>query len=303
MKPVFLAPMAGVTDKPFRQMVRRFGNHPLYTEMIAVESLRRNHPATRKMIDIRDEKNIIIQLVGIQADSFIYAAHLAEDVGAVGIDINMGCPVKKLIANGSGSALLKTPDIAAHLVETVKQNTSLPVSVKMRIGWDEEHIDAVSFAAEMENAGVDRIIVHARTKAAGYSGLPNYDIVHQVKDTVHIPVIVNGDIVDKNSAQEALAQTGADGVMVGRGALGKPWILSEIETGEKPSINLAEIVMQHFDLLIDYYGHHGVYIARKHLAWYAKGQKNVAEFCQRVYAERDIQKIKDLIQLYLGGKA
>jgi len=301
MKPLIGAPMAGVTDKPFRQMVRRFGHQPLYTEMIAVESLARNHPATRKMMDIRDEENIIIQLVGINPDSFITATHLAENVGAVGIDINMGCPVKKLISNGSGSALLKTPEIAARLVTIVKQNTRLPVSVKMRIGWDEAHINAVSFAKTLENAGADKIMVHARTKSEGYSGLPHYDIVREIKENVHIPVFVNGNITDKKSLKTALDITHADGALIGRGLLGRPWLLSELETGKKPKINLAEIATQHFELLMNYYGPHGLFIARKHLAWYAKGQKSVAEFCQKVYAEKNADKVLQLIQLYLGG--
>ncbi|MBR6412003.1 MAG: tRNA-dihydrouridine synthase [Alphaproteobacteria bacterium] len=303
MIPLIAAPMAGVTDKPFRQMIRHFGLHTLYTEMIAVESLRRNHPATRKMMDIWDEENIIIQFVGINQDSFIAALPLAEEVGAVGIDINMGCPVKKLISNGSGSALLKTPDVAARLVEAVKKNTRLPVSVKMRIGWDTEHINGVSFAKTLESAGADKIMVHARTKSEGYAGIPHYDTVSEIKENLHIPVFVNGNITDLKSLKNALDITGADGALIGRGLLGKPWLLSEIETGKKPIFNLADIALQHFELLMNYYGKHGLFIARKHLAWYMKGQKNVAEFCQRVYAEENADKVRQLIQQYLGGNA
>ena len=299
MKPVVLAPMAGITDKPFRQMVRLFGKQTLYTEMVGVESLARNHPQTRKMMSIQDEENIVVQLVGINPDAFVYATHFAEEVGAVGIDINMGCPVKKLISNGSGSALLKTPDIAAKLIETVKNATTLPVSVKMRIGWDENSINAVDFAKVIENAGADKITVHARTKAQGYSGKANWDIVRQVKENIHIPVFVNGDIIDRNSAESALHITKADGVMIGRGALGRPWLLSEIETGEKKAVDVCELLLKHIDLLLDYYGPHGLFVARKHIAWYTKGQKNVAEFCQRVYAETDIDKVRDLIRLFL----
>ncbi len=302
MKPVVLAPMAGITDKPFRQMVRLFGKQPLYTEMVGVESLARNHPQTRKMMSIQDEENIIVQLVGINPDAFIYATHFAEEVGAIGIDINMGCPVKKLISNGSGSALLKTPDIAARLVETVKKETSLPVSVKMRIGWDENSINGVSFAKTLESAGADKIAVHARTKAQGYSGKANWDIVRQIKENVFIPVFVNGDIIDRKSAEQALYKTNADGVMVGRGALGKPWLLSEIETCEQQNVDILSLLLQHIELLLEYYGPHGLFVARKHIAWYAKGQKNVAEFCQRVYAETDIDKVRDLIRLFFKGE-
>ena len=298
MKPIVLAPMAGITDKPFRQMVRLFGKQTLYTEMVGVESLARNHPQTRKMMSVQDEENVIVQLVGINPNAFVYATHFAEDIGAVGIDINMGCPVKKLISNGSGSALLKTPDIAAKLVETVKNATTLPVSVKMRIGWDENSINAVDFAKIIENAGADKITVHARTKAQGYSGKANWDIVRQVKENIRIPVFVNGDITDRNSAESALHITNADGIMIGRGALGRPWLLSEIKTGEKQRVDICELLLKHIDLLLDYYGPHGLFVARKHIAWYAKGQKNVAEFCQRVYAETDINKVRDLIRLF-----
>ena len=298
MKPIVLAPMAGVTDKPFRTMVRLFGNQTLHTEMVGVESLHRNHPVTRKMVSIQDEKNIIVQLVGINKDSMVYAAQMAQDNGAIGIDINMGCPVKKLISNGSGSALLKTPDTAARLVEAVKKAVTIPVSVKMRIGWDEEHINAVSFAQILEQAGVNQITIHARTKSQGYSGIPHYDVVTQVKQNVSIPIFVNGDITDRKTAEQVLDLTGADGIMIGRGSLGKPWILSDIETGQITKVNRSELACQHLDLLLDYYGSHGVYVARKHITWYAKGQKNVADFCQKVYAETNTDKIKEMIHLF-----
>jgi len=302
MKPVVLAPMAGVTDKPFRQIVRSFGNQVLYTEMIGVESLSRNHPATRKMMDIRDENNIIIQFVGVNPNAFVKGIRLAENMGAVGIDVNMGCPVKKLISNGSGSAFLKTPEKAAYLIETIKKETKLPLSVKMRIGWDSTHINAVEFAKKLESAGADRLTVHARTKEQGYSGSADWLIVKQVKENVHIPVFINGDIIDKKSAEEALDISGADGVMIGRGALGKPWVLTEIETGITPPVDRAELACHHLDLLLDYYGPHGVYVARKHIAWYAKGEKNVAEFCQSVYAMTDIDQIKERIHLFFKGE-
>lgn len=298
MRQVVLAPMAGVTDKPFRQMVRLFGDQTLYTEMIGVESLARNHPLTRKMMDIRDEHNIIVQLVGINPDAMASAARLAESYGAVGVDINMGCPVKKLISNGSGAALLKTPAVAVDLVRAVRESVSIPVSVKMRIGWDENHIVAVPFAQALVAAGVDRITIHARTRAQGYSGRSCWDIVRRVKESIGIPVFVNGDIVDLQTADQALSETGADGVMIGRGALGKPWLLSQIETGKIPVVSRADLACRHLDLLLDYYGPHGVYVARKHLAWYARGQKSVAQFCQKVYAQTDIEKIKEMIHLF-----
>ena len=298
MKPVELAPMAGVTDKAFRKMVRLFGQQRLHTEMIGVESLVRRHPATCKMMNVKDEENVVVQLVGERTDAFSEATRMAEQAGAVGIDINMGCPVKKLISNGSGAALMKTPDVAARIVECVKQATTLPVSVKTRLGWDMSHINVVSFAQLMANAGADKLTIHARTKEQGYSGLANWDMVRQVKESVSIPVFINGDIVDKTSAEQALSRTQADGISVGRGALGKPWLLSELETGEKPDINMADLICRHLDLMLAEYGAHGVYVARKHLAWYASGQKNVAQFRQKVYAETNVEKIKEMIYLF-----
>lgn len=301
IEPIILAPMAGVTDKPFRKMVRLFGNHLLTTEMIGVESLYRNHPATRKMMDIRDERNIIVQLVGINPQAMVYAAQMAEGMGAVGIDINMGCPVKKLISNGSGAALLKNPDVAARLIESVSHAVSVPVSAKIRIGWDDKNINAVSFAQVLERAGIQRITVHGRTKEQGYSGNARWDIVRDVQQAVSVPVIVNGDIVDRVSAEKALSVTKATGVMVGRGALGRPWILSEIEKGISTHYPTADLVCQHLDFLLDYYGTHGIFVARKHLAWYARGKKGVAAFCQSVYAEREVSQVKKMVYSFFGG--
>lgn len=301
-QPVVLAPMAGVTDKPFRRIVRSFGNQTLTTEMIGVESLRRNHPATRKMMDIRDETNIIVQLVGINRDAMVYAAQFAESIGAVGVDINMGCPVKKLIANGSGAALLKNPAVAARLAEAVSNAVSIPVSAKIRIGWDDENINAVSFAQTLEQAGIQKITVHGRTKEQGYSGCVRWDIIRAVRESVSVPVFVNGDVVDRASAEKALSVTGADGVMVGRGALGRPWILSEIEKGISLTVPKAALICRHLDLLLEYYGTHGIFVARKHLAWYARGKKGVAEFCQSVYSEENVDRVKEMVCAFFRGE-
>lgn len=301
-QPVVLAPMAGVTDKPFRRIVRSFGNQTLTTEMIGVESLRRNHPATRKMMDIRDETNIIVQLVGINRDAMVYAAQFAESIGAVGVDINMGCPVKKLIANGSGAALLKNPAVAARLAEAVSNAVSIPVSAKIRIGWDDENINAVSFAQTLEQAGIQKITVHGRTKEQGYSGCVRWDIIRAVRESVSVPVFVNGDVVDRASAEKALSVTGADGVMVGRGALGRPWILSEIEKGVSLTVPKAALICRHLDLLLEYYGTHGIFVARKHLAWYARGKKGVAEFCQSVYSEENVDRVKEMVCAFFRGE-
>lgn len=297
--PVCLAPMAGVTDKPFRQMVRRFGSQTLFSEMVGVETLLRGHPVTRKMMQIADEENLIVQLVGANPLHLAEAAKIVQDAGAIGVDINMGCPVKKLISNCSGASLMKYPDRAAEIIEKVSAAVSIPVSAKIRLGWDSAHINAVEFAKILESAGAVRLAVHGRTKDQGYAGVADWNQIAAVKQAVSIPVIANGDIVDRASAEQALALTEADGLMIGRGALGKPWILTEIETGRRPDFDLLEIINTHLDALLSYYGSHGLYVARKHIAWYARGKKGVAPFCQKVYAEQNIEAVKRLIGEFL----
>ncbi len=292
---VCTAPMAGITDKPFRTMLRSFGKQPLYTEMIGAGTLFHNHPQTRKMLYISDEKNIIVQLVGIDEEQLVYAAKQAVFYGAVGVNLNMGCPVKKLITNGSGAALMKTPDRAARIVEAVKKAVDVPVGVKTRIGWDSTHINIMDFAQKIQSAGADSLIVHGRTKEQGYAGTADWNIIGQVKKSLSIPVIANGDIACRQTALSAARETLADGLMIGRALLGKPWLLSQIETGCLSPVCLTDIVLKHLDLMLSYYGTHGLLVARKHLAWYARGKKGVAQFCQNVYAEEQIDKVQKMI--------
>lgn len=293
---LFSAPMAGITDKPFRLILRKFTSRPIYTEMIGIATLYHNHYQTRKMLQISDEKEIIVQLVGIEEKYMTHGAKEAVFYGAKGIDINMGCPVKKLITNGSGASLMKSIDTASRLVEAVKKVVDVPVSVKTRIGWDSEHINVVEFAKAMENAGADRITIHGRTKEAGYSGLVDKAPIKEVKKILKIPVIANGDVVDKASAQEMLDITGADGVMVGRGMLGKPWIFNDIEGIETFKFDLVDLILEHLDLMLSHYGNHGLLVARKHLAWYAAGFEGRAAFLNQVYQEKEIDKVQKMIK-------
>lgn len=296
LSPLYQAPMAGVTDKPFRKMVRLFSDHVLYTEMIGVGTLLRAHPVTQKMAQVADEKNLIAQLVGSDPDEIAKAAQIMEGFGVIGIDINMGCPVKKLISNCSGATLMKYPQKAAEIIEKTVASVKLPVSAKIRLGWDNTHKNAVEFAKILESAGASSITVHGRTKDQGYSGTADWDMIASVKQALSIPVIANGDIVDYESAVQVSHITHADGLMIGRGMLGKPWLLAEISTGQKPSYVLSDIVLTHLDALLSYYGPHGLYVARKHIAWYARGKKDVAAFCQKVYAEQNIQTVQKMIQ-------
>ncbi len=296
----FLAPMAGVTDKPFRQMVRQFGNHLIYAEMVAATSFVYGSKTTARMMDLCDETPpTAIQLVGNNPEDMAAAAKKAEQNGAYLIDINMGCPVRKLISNTSGAALMNAPVLAAQIVEAVKAAVQIPVTAKIRLGWDDEHKNAVDFALYLQDAGVDAITVHGRTKAQGYSGRADWQAIADVKKALSIPVIANGDITGADTAKACLSQTLVDGVMVGRAMLGRPWLLAEID-GKPAPTDKAPIVLEHFERLMSYYGAKGLFIARKHLAWYASGHSFVANFRQKVYSETKPENVKALIREFFG---
>lgn len=295
-----LAPMAGVTDKPFRQMVRQFGQHLLFTEMASATSLVYGSDQTQRFIKLADEQMpIAIQLFGSNPEHLQQAAVMAEQAGAVLVDINMGCPVRKLVASNAGAALMKMPYLAEEIIEKVKSAVHIPVSVKMRLGWDDAHINACELAKALENVGVDSVTIHGRTKEQGYSGRADWHQIAAVKQVLSIPVIANGDIVDEKSAKMCLELTKADGLMVGRAALGRPWTLAQID-GLKPAYNVADVALEHFERMLAYYGDKGLYIARKHLAWYATGQSFVAQFRRNVYTETNKDNVKALIKEYLN---
>lgn len=296
---VFSAPMAGVSDYPFRQILRQFGNQTLFSEMIGVETLVHAHPKTLKMLTFKNEKNIVVQLVGANPESMGRAAEIISDLGVSGIDINMGCPVKKLIQNHSGAMLMKDQDLACRLVEAVKGHTSLPVSVKTRLGWQDSK-EILTFAPRLVAAGADRIEIHARTKEAGYSGNPDWAILKSLK--VHVPLVVNGNIIDQKTAIESMKKSGAEAVMIGRALLGHPWRLSETETGVCPQFKMPDLVLKHLDLLLSYYGRAGLYVARKHLSWYASRKKGVAKWREKMYLEENESRLKKLIKDFWEGE-
>ena len=293
------APMAGVSDYPFRQMLRLFGNQPLFSEMVSVETLVHAHPKTLKMLTFAKERNIIVQLVGANPDNMGKAAEIIADLGVTAIDINMGCPVKKLIQNHSGAMLMQDQDLACRLVESVKVRTSLPLSVKTRLGWTDKK-DILSFGPRLVAAGADRIEIHARTKEMGYAGKADWSVLEKLK--LSVPVVVNGDIVNQRTAIQAIQLSGASSVMVGRALLGHPWRLTEIETGQPQKIDMPDLVLQHLDLLLSYYGHAGLYVARKHLAWYASHKKGVAKWREKMYLEEDEGHLRRLIQDFWKGE-
>ena len=296
---VLQSPLSGVTDLVFRRLVRRYApDSMMYTEMVQASSLRHLKEVPRIMeIDV-NERPISIQLFDCRPDFMGEAARIAIEQGAQSIDINMGCPVNKITKNGGGSSLLREPATAVALVKAVINAVDVPVTVKTRIGWDDDEINILDFARRMEDAGAQMLTVHARTRAQGYNGTAKWDWIRQVKEVLSIPVIANGDIFSVETAVACLEQTGADGVMCSRGTLGYPFLVGEIDyflkTGEllppPSSIARLECAKEHLQNLYLYKGDRGVFQARKHLTWYATGFPGAAEL--RTY----LQAINNVVE-------
>ena len=309
-KPIItLAPMADMTDSPFCRVVKSLSSSPIiFREMVSSEAIVRENEKTWKMADVHEEERPLIQQIfGGDPERMAMAASMIEKRDKPdGIDINMGCPAHKLTHNFNGAALMKDADLATKIVRAVKQAISLPVSVKIRTGWSEE-TECLDFVQRLEEAGAEIITIHGRTKKQAYAGKANWDIIRQAKEKVSIPVIANGDITSADLAMKALEETGCNGVAIARGALGRPWIFSQVEevlAGETiESITLEqriEVVRKHITLHCGQYGERGVVTFRKHLSWYFKGLPGAKTFRQRLHAITTIEGLDEIFKEMLN---
>ncbi len=304
--PVILAPMTGVTDGPFRKLVKGYGAGLTVTEMIASQAaIRETRQSIQKAAWDPIEDPVSMQLAGCAPSEMADAARLNEDRGAAIIDINMGCPVKKVVNGDAGSALMRDLPLAAAIVEATVKAVKVPVTLKMRMGWDHHSLNAPELARIAEDLGVKMITVHGRTRCQMYKGEADWSFVRRVKDAVKVPVIVNGDICSIEDAEAALDQSGADGLMIGRGAYGRPWLLRQVmhwlETGDRlPDPGIDEqyaVIANHYRAMLDHYGGHtGVNIARKHVGWYTRGLHGSADFRNAFNQEPDPKRAEAMLR-------
>ena len=303
---LILAPMAGVTNLPFRIVCKEFGPGLVCTEMASSRAMFHNDQKTKRLFNTEGEKRpISFQIFGSDEETMAYAAKYVSGFADI-IDINMGCPAPKVVKNGDGSKLLLDLEQAEKVIKAVVENSKVPVTLKIRKGWDKENIVATEIAKIAENAGISAITVHGRTRSEFYSGKADLEIIKKVKEKVKIPVIGNGDIVDEESAYNMFEKTNVDGIMIGRGSFGNPWIFRNIkhylETGEKlpaPSNEeKLEIMKKHINLAVEEKGEIAVKELRKHIAWYTKNLKNSSEFRSKINTIETKEELLEMLEAY-----
>ncbi len=304
--PFLLAPLAGITDAPMRRICGMHGAALTYSEMISAKGLWYGDKNTERLLYMyEDEAPVALQLFGCEPEIMSFAAEHLKDRSNVILDVNMGCPVPKVVKNGEGSALLKNPELAGEIIEAMVKVSGKPVTAKIRMGWDEHTVNAVEIAKILEQAGAAAIAVHGRTREQYYTGKANWDIIRQVKQAVDIPVIGNGDVFSGREAIDMMKQTGCDFVMIARGALGNPWIFAQAKAlwnGQEPPKNpdaasKREIIEKHFNDLLDLKGEYAaVREMRKHMGWYLKGMPGAAAMRREINQITDASLLKEKIR-------